>query len=209
MKHYFTGFFTATCLVSSLFLFMGAQNTKANSKPIVIMSDKGTTTIGGGFIEIDSPSGKKIFDVRVNSFNHGELGVYNKAGALNSKLSSSEEGDGFLKIHDQAGIKAVDIRGSNFGGFLSTYNSQNKQTAYLGTFRNLKGGLMTYNEKFDLTSFVGTSEKSDGKISLYNNLGNSVVRLGSLYNESNSADGFVSLHDRYGEYGWHESGKVE
>jgi hypothetical protein len=68
---------------------------------------------------------------------------------------------------------------------------------------------MTYNEKFDLTSFVGTSEKSDGKISLYNNLGNSVVRLGSLYNESNSGDGFVSLHDRYGEYGWHESGKVE
>ena len=209
MKQYFTGFFTATCLSFSLFLFMGAQNTKASSDPIIITSDNGTTKIGGGFIEIDSPSGKKIFDVRVGDFNHGALAVYNKTGKLSSKLSASEEGDGYLKIHNEAGIKVIDIKSSSFGGFFSTYNAQSKQTAYLGTFRNLKGGLMTYNEKFDLTSFVGTSEKSDGKISLYNSQGNNVVRLGALYNNGNSADGFISLHDRYGEYVWHKSGKLE
>ena len=209
MKQYFTGFFTATCLSFSLFLFMGAQNTKPSSDPIIITSDNGTTKIGGGFIEIDSPSGKKIFDVRVGDFNHGALALYNKTGKMSSKLSALESGDGYLKIHNEAGVKVIDIKSSSFGGFFKSYNAQSKQTAYLGTFRNLKGGLMTYNEKFDLTSFVGTSEKSNGKISLYNNDGNNVVRLGSLYTNGNSADGFISLHDRYGEHVWHKSGKPE
>ena len=207
MKNYFTGFITATCLTASLFLFMGSQNIKTQKEPIIITSEKGTTKIGGGFIEIDSPSGKKIFDVNVGDSNHGELTIYNKNGKSISKVSANEEGDGYIKVHNESGKRVIDIKSSSFGGFFSTYNDQNKQTAYLGTFQNSKGGLLTYNEKFDLTSFVGTSDQSDGKISLYNNQGNSVVRIGSLYNSGNFGDGFVSLHDRYGEYGWHKSGK--
>lgn len=207
MRQYFTGFFTATLLTASIFLFMGVQKTKTVSEPLIIVSDKGTTIIGGGFIEIDSPSGKKIFDIRVGDFNHGSLSIYNKTGTLSSTISASEEGNGYLKVHNESGLRVVDIKSSSFGGFLSTYNAQNKQTAYLGTFRNSKGGLMTYDEKFDITSFLGTSDKSDGKISLYNNQGNNIVRLGALYKKGNSSDGFISLHDRYGEYGWHKSGK--
>jgi len=207
MKQYFTGFFTATCLATSLFLFTGAQNTKTQTESLVIKSERGTTTIGGGFIEVDGASGKKLFEVTVSSSNHGQLSMFNKNGVLTTSVSSSDEGDGFVKVHNSRGVRAVDISSSSFGGYFSTYNSDKKQTSYLGTFRNLRGGLMTYNENADLTSFVGTSDESDGKIFLYNNMGNNVVRLGSLYKDGNKADGFISLHDRYGEYGWHASGK--
>ena len=207
MKQYFTGFFTAICLTTSLFLFMGAQKANTQAEHIIIKSEKGTTTIGGGFIEVDGASGKKLFEVTVSSFNHGQLSMFNKNGVLTTIVSASDEGDGFVKVHNSKGIRAVDISSSSFGGYFSTYNSKRKQTSYFGTFRNLRGGLMTYNENADLTSFVGTSDESDGKISLYNNMGNNIVRLGSLYKDGNKADGFISLHDRYGEYGWHKSGR--
>ena len=207
MKQYFTGFFTAICLTTSLFLFMGAQNTNAYTEPLIIKGGRGTTTIGGGFIEVDGASGKKLFEVVVSNSNHGQLSMFNKNGVITTSVSASDEGDGFVKVHNNKGIRAVDIRSSSFGGYFSTYNSDKKQTAYLGTFRNLRGGLMTYNENAALTSFVGASDEADGKISLYNNMGNNVVRLGSLYKDGNKADGFISLHDRYGEYGWHASGK--
>tara|TARA_A100000164_G_scaffold53474_1_gene42029 strand:+ start:169 stop:798 length:630 start_codon:yes stop_codon:yes gene_type:complete len=209
MKNYFNGFITSTCLTASLFLFVGSQNVKTHSGPIVITSEKGTTKIGGGFIEIDGPSGKKIFDVVVGDGNHGELTVYNKNGKSTSKVSAYGDGDGCIKVYNELGKKVIDIKSSSFGGFFSTYNALNKQTSYLGTFQNLKGGLMTYNEKFDLTSFLGTTDQSDGKISLYNNQGNSIVQIGALYSSGNFGDGFVSLHDRYGEYGWHKSGKSD
>ena len=208
MKQYFTGFFTATCLTASLFLFMGAQKTKVQTEPLLIKSERGTTTIGGGFIELDGASGKKLFEVAVSKSNHGRLSLFNKNGLITASVSASEEGNGYVKVHNNKGTRAVDIRSSSFGGYFSTYNIDKKQTSYLGTFRNLRGGLMTYNENADLTSFIGASDESDGKISLYNNMGNNVVRLGSLYKDGNKADGFISLHDRYGEYGWHMSGKT-
>ena len=207
MKQYFIGFFTATCLTTSLFLFTGAQKANTQSEPIVIKSERGTTTIGGGFIEVDGASGKKLFEVAVSSSNHGQLSVFNKNGVLTTSVSAGDDGDGFVRVHNNNGVRAVDISSSSFGGYFSTYNLNKKQTSYIGTFRNLRGGLMTYNENADLTSFVGTSDESDGKISLYNNMGNNVVRMGSLYKDGNKADGFISLHDRYGEYGWHKSGK--
>ena len=51
MKQYFTGFFTATCLVSSIFIFIGAQNTefgdiKAHS--ISIINNDGDKIQGTG-----------------------------------------------------------------------------------------------------------------------------------------------------------------
>ena len=67
MKQYFTGFFTATCLAASLFLFMGAKKTKVQTEPLLIKSERGTTTIGGGFIELDGASGKKLFEVAVKA----------------------------------------------------------------------------------------------------------------------------------------------
>ena len=101
MKNYFTGFITSTCLTTSVFLFMGSQSAKTQIEPIIITSEKGTTKIGGGFIEIDSPSGKKIFDVNVGDSNHGELTIYNKNGNSISKVSANEEGDGYIKVHNE------------------------------------------------------------------------------------------------------------
>jgi len=209
MKQYFTGFFTAACLTTSLFLFVGAQNNNTQNRPLIIAGERGTTRIGGGFIEIDGPSGKKLFEVLVDGSNHGQLSMFNKNGRRTSSLSASEEGDGGLQVHNNSGTRVVDIRSSSFGGFVRTYNSGSQQTAYLGTFRNNKGGLMTYNETFDLTAFVGTSDKSDGKIALFNHKGNNIVRVGALYNDKHTADGYVSLRDRYGDYGWRVSGKNE
>ena len=113
MKNYFTGFITAICLTASLFLFMGSQNIKTQTEPIIITSEEGTTKIGGGFIEIDSPSGKKIFDVNVGNSNHGELTIYNKNGNSISEVSANEEGDGYIKVHNESGKKVIDINSSN------------------------------------------------------------------------------------------------
>ena len=209
MNDYFTGFFTASCLVVSSFFFMGSKAAQKINEPILIVGERGTTKIGGGFIEIDGPSGKKIFDIIVGKNSNGELTIYNKNSINIAKITSNDDGDGFFNLYNNANIRVANIKSSAFGGFLSTYNNNNKQTAYLGTFRNLKGGLMTYNERFSLTSFIGASEKSDGKLSIYNNQGNSIVQIGALYNNGNSGEGFLSLHDRFGEYGWHKSGRNE
>ena len=68
MKQYFTGFFTAACLTTSLFLFTGAQKANTQSEPIIIKSEEGTTTIGGGFIEV---VGTEIAAERAGADVHG------------------------------------------------------------------------------------------------------------------------------------------
>ena len=207
MKQYFTGFITATCLITSLFLFVGAKSNNKLSEPLIISGENGTTRIGDGYIEVDGPSGKKLFEVKVGPFNHGLMTIFNKNGKNIFSFNSSENGDGKFELYNMNGNKVVDLKSSSIGGFIRTYNSTMNQTAYFGTLSNNKGGAMFYNEKFDLTTFIGTSVQSDGRLALFNNKGNNVIRIGSLYNNDHIADGYISVHDRFGDYGWRVSGK--
>ena len=52
MKQYFTGFFTATCLILSLFLFIGASSKykRINTNMISVKGEDGTTLIMDGTI---------------------------------------------------------------------------------------------------------------------------------------------------------------
>ncbi len=98
MKQYYTGFLTATCLITSLFLFIGAKSNNKFSEPLIISGENGTTRIGDGFIEVDGPSGKKLFEVKVSPFNHGLVTIFNKNGKNIFSFNSSENGDGKFEL---------------------------------------------------------------------------------------------------------------
>ena len=90
MKQYFTGFFTATCLVSSIFIFIGAQNTefgdiKAHSISIINNDGKETLWLGngengGGFLETFNRKGNRTSSLGSSHNQNGSLSLFNVEG---------------------------------------------------------------------------------------------------------------------------------
>ena len=165
MKQYFTGFFTALCLTTSLFLFMGSQRKNLGDievESIVLKGETGKTVILPGFIETYNADGKKTCYL---GGGEGEVGI------------------------------------------IKTYNADGKKTCYLGTGESGGGMIATSNEDGKETCYLGKGKGGDGLFTLSNNKGNIVVSMGALYNEKHNADGFINLFDRYGDFGWGQSGK--
>ena len=99
MKQYFTGFFTATCLTISIFLFMGLDEGPKVMKPFIIDGEKGNTIFtgaqiiitnnnhskisasigveenGGGFISVANIKGKSVGVMRVDQRNSGVINL--------------------------------------------------------------------------------------------------------------------------------------
>ena len=109
MKQYFTGFFTAFCLTTSLFLFIGAQRTTLGD--IVVNS----------IVVRDNGSG-------------GYIATYNEQGKETTYLGTGSNGVGFLRTNDAIGNQATYLgAGARGNGFFSTFKAGSFETAFFGT----------------------------------------------------------------------------
>ena len=96
----------------------------------------------------------------------------------------------------------------NDDGYLVTYNGDGKKTAYLGTGESGDGILNTFNSDGKLTAYLGTTEGGGGHLRTYNKHEVMIGYFGTGDNgETIIQDGMATLHDRYGEIGWGETGK--
>ncbi|MBT3260552.1 MAG: hypothetical protein HN657_03560 [Candidatus Marinimicrobia bacterium] len=77
-------------------------------------------------------------------------------------------------------VNSITVMDDGHGGYISTYNQDGKRTVYIGTGENQNGYIRTFNRREDPTCYLGTNK---------------------------DLDGVVVLNDRYGDFGWSQSGK--
>ena len=187
MKQYFTGFFSAVCLTASAFLYIGDTDVKEN---IILRDKNGRATIING------------------------LGMtsYNSDGKITAFFGTDIKSDcGLFKIADfSEKVRLAGYVDNENAGALATYCSSNAVGSLLSSFDD--GGIISVYTS-DLSNSnrwrgsLSVTEKGDGQIELHNHKNNRNVVIGSLYNKSYKGDGFINLFDRYGDYGWGQTGK--
>ena len=78
MKQYYTGFFTAVCLTTSLFLFIGSQNSQEiEARSLILKGVSGTTSIIGGNISMYNNEGKQTAYLGTTNDGSSWLVLYN------------------------------------------------------------------------------------------------------------------------------------
>jgi len=82
MKQYFTGFFTATCLMLSIIFFIGASNKKRNieTNMITVKGKDGTTLIMDGTIVTLNKRDVITGYFGNDMFKNGTIALFNKNG---------------------------------------------------------------------------------------------------------------------------------
>jgi hypothetical protein len=98
-------------------------------------------------------------------------------------------------------VNSITILSDGSGGYIKTYNSEGKQTSYLGT-----GGTGGFLETFDATgqstSYLGTGG-TGGFLETYNIYSNKTAYLGT----GTKGYGIIKLSGQNGNLGWGRSGK--
>ena len=183
MKQYFTGFFTAICLTTSVFIFMGSQNK--NLGDIVVNSIS---------VQKDGEESLWIGTGR----NLGLITIKNADRLVATELGVDYKGRGFIKTNNTDGSGSAFIGSSNDGGCISTNHTDGNQTSYLGTGKGGLGLLKTFNADGKMSVYLG-----DGHIKTHNIHEVMVGYFGT--NKDN--DGIAFLKDRYNDVGWGASGK--
>ena len=188
MKQYFTGFFTAVCLTTSVFLFVGANDVELKES-MIFKNENGNLIIDGNGIKLWNASGSNI----LASFGQNENG-------------------GMLYLSDQDGKIKIGAKvdgGANGGGSFSAFSPNGVLTANMAGTDNGGNLIMASSKKsdFDIRTAISVTERGDGDIQLWNNKGNTTTIIGALHNENHKGDGFINLFDRYGDFGWSATGK--
>ena len=93
------------------------------------------------------------------------------------------------------------------GSGMITYNTNGKQSCYVGTADQGGGVIRTSNINGKETCYLGANILSNGELIINNNKGNTIVWMGSIDNKNHMGDGGINLFDRYGDFGWGASGK--
>ena len=110
MRQYFTGFFTAVCITSSIFILTGSKNKNLGDitvSSITVVPGK----YGGGFIQ-----------------------TFNDNGMETTYIGTAEDGVGIVGVHNSMGKQIAYLGAGNQGsGFLKTYNKHGVTTSYLGS----------------------------------------------------------------------------
>ena len=128
MKQYFTGFFTAICLTSSIFIFMGSKN-KDLGDIIVTSITVRPGKYGGGFIKTFNENENQTTYIGTGENGVGMIGIHNRNGNQIAYFGSGEGGSGFLKTYNQFGKRTSYLgSGDNGGGVLQTYNKDGIHT---------------------------------------------------------------------------------
>ncbi|HCN24777.1 MAG TPA: hypothetical protein DIS65_05355 [Candidatus Marinimicrobia bacterium] len=98
-------------------------------------------------------------------------------------------------------VNSITVLSDGSGGYIKTYNSEGKQTSYLGT-----GGTGGFLETFDATgqstSYLGTGG-TGGFLETYNIYSNKTAYLGT----GTKGYGIIKLSGQNGNLGWGRSGK--
>ena len=98
-------------------------------------------------------------------------------------------------------VNSITVLSDGSGGYIKTYNSDGKQTSYLGT-----GGAGGFLETFDATgqstSYLGTGG-TGGFLETYNIYSNKTAYLGT----GTKGYGIIKLSGQNGNLGWGRSGK--
>ena len=185
MKQYFTGFFTAVCLTTSLLFFFGFADIRDE---IIVKDATGSALITGNRIVFFDNNGKKSCEIGASD-KGGLLFLYaldEKNGETTNTVSlQSVSNQGALVINSKGNNAAV-ISSTNSGGFISIYDGKENRKEVAALFSN---------------------NSLDGQLDLKNNRGNTVAKIGALRNDTYKGDGFINLFDRYGDYGWATTGK--
>ena len=118
MKQYFTGFITAVCLTSSLFLFMGSQII--DEAEVIFLRDESDlfTGLGPGEIYLENPDGEVAIRIGING-NGGFIKTYNNEGKMTASIGSNKEMDGEIILKNKLGYNVVSLgahRGDGFSG---------------------------------------------------------------------------------------------
>ena len=93
MKQYFTGFFTAICLILSLFLFVGASSKykRINTNMISVKGEDGTTLIMDGTIITMNVDGVVTGYFGNNHFKKGTIALFDKKGVFFGTISKESK----------------------------------------------------------------------------------------------------------------------
>jgi hypothetical protein len=234
MKQYITGFITAICLTTSVFMFVGAQNTNLGDIEVTslrIMGDNGSEIllIGrgivmsknkkpmvtlfcediGGFISTFNADFKETTYLGTNAGGDGHIETFNADGKTTAFLGTGGSGGGHIRTSNADGKEtAVFGTDKDGAGQLRTYNEDGKETAYLGTNASGSGRISTFNADDKAIVIIGTDENGGGHIETLNKHGELVGYFGTADDGDNFIqDGIILLYDRYGELGWTEDGK--
>ena len=77
-------------------------------------------------------------------------------------------------------VNSITVKDDGHGGFITAYNQDQKRTLYLGTGKEDNGYVQTYNKYEQPTAYIGSNREMDG---------------------------VMVLNDRYGAFGFSQSGK--
>ena len=119
MKQYFTGFFTAVCLTSSIFFFVGAQKNHGDllvsSLKIKDRYSASSITIESEGITMVNNKGKKLLSIGKGDVLGGSIRAFSPEGREMIYLGSNIDGDGGV-------IKIRNIFGEETGSFGTDIN---------------------------------------------------------------------------------------
>ena len=76
-------------------------------------------------------------------------------------------------------VNSITIKDDGHGGFITAFNQNEKRTLYLGTGKEDNGYVQTYNKYEQPTAYIGSNREMDG---------------------------VMVLNDRYGAFGFSQSG---
>ena len=114
-------------------------------------------------------------EIDVKSLTIGVLSaslIFILIGADDKKLPNGNLGD--------IVVNSITIMDDGHGGFITSYNQDEKRTLYLGTGKDDNGYVQTYNKYEEPTAYIGSNRDMDG---------------------------VIVLNDRYGALGYTQTGK--
>lgn len=166
MKQYFTGFFTAVCLTTSFFLFLGSQDKNEGTKffdSIILNGPKGRTLIEGGSISMfDNKTEECVALLGSRIETGGNFFIANANGSTRASISTDEDGTHIDLYNKKENLVAtLGPGGVNSSGLLKIYNEHEKSVVLLGTahYDKVKGdGIIMLNDRYGDTGWVKTGK---------------------------------------------------
>ena len=110
MKQYFMGFFSAFCLLISLYFFVEANHNNVGNDEkdqVVLVSNNGKTIIEGGSMRFFNKEGKEIVHIGASKKMDGKIQIQNRLGYKISSIgawhSDGFSGNGYIDVSDAYG----------------------------------------------------------------------------------------------------------
>ena len=193
MKNYITGIITGISLTASAVMFMGAkmQNDLIVAKKITLVDKDGKPTM-----ILDGEKG------RINALQFTIIGFDdNNDAKIAGTLKSGKNAQGYLNLFNNGGILIKDDKDIK-STYLASTGLRIRDEENL-TKTDLFSSALTIDVKEKEAISIGLTDPGGGRISINNSKNQEVIYLGS----NSDSDGLIQMFDRYGDFGWNQSGK--